>query len=117
MDAVLIESYRDKLREKRHELTGRVQAIRSEEVSTLRKGAADFVDRASEARSREVLYRLSATEEVLLRRVDEALRRIEEGQYGRCVHCDKEIQQARLEAVPWALHCIECQELQDRGEI
>ena len=46
-----------------------------------------------------------------------ALARIEEGEYGNCVACGKKVQLARLDAVPWALHCIECQELQDRGEI
>jgi len=34
-----------------------------------------------------------------------------------CVECEKKVQIGRLEAVPWARHCIECQELQDRGDI
>ena len=50
-------------------------------------------------------------------RIDAALDRIEEGGYGVCVECEKKLQTGRLDAVPWARHCIDCQELQDRGEI
>jgi DnaK suppressor protein len=63
------------------------------------------------------LYQLSTGERDILRRIDAALDRMESGSYGACVHCAKKVQIGRLEAVPWARHCIECQELQDRGEI
>jgi DnaK suppressor protein len=40
---------------------------------------------------------------------------MKDGTYGQCVACEQEVQQKRLEAVPWARHCIECQEKQDQG--
>lgn len=46
--------------------------------------------------------------------VNTALQRIEEGTYGRCVGCGKEIPPQRLEAEPWALRCIQDQEKHDR---
>ena len=47
--------------------------------------------------------------------IDEALVRIEAGEYGECVHCGELVQERRLEAVPWARHCLRCQDLQERG--
>jgi DnaK suppressor protein len=49
-----------------------------------------------------------------LRLVDEALARIDAGTYGTCVRCGREISPERLEALPWAAHCIDCQRLADR---
>jgi DnaK suppressor protein len=47
--------------------------------------------------------------------VDAALARIEEGRFGTCVRCGKPISAARLEALPWAAYCIDCQRIVDRG--
>jgi DnaK suppressor protein len=45
-----------------------------------------------------------------LRTVEEALDRIKNGTFGLCLRCDAEIPEKRLNAVPWAPHCIRCQE-------
>ena len=50
----------------------------------------------------------------LLEDVQAALRRIEDGTYGICLHCEGDIGRKRLEAVPWAAFCIRCQEAADR---
>ena len=47
--------------------------------------------------------------------VDKALARLHEGNFGECIHCGKEINAKRLEAVPWTRHCIECQEKLEQG--
>jgi DnaK suppressor protein len=44
-----------------------------------------------------------------------ALRRIQEGNFGACEHCDEDIHPKRLMAVPWAAFCIRCQEAVDRN--
>jgi len=105
------------LEEKRKELLDRVKAARSTETEGNDIEAPDLGDRALTAISRDLKYQLTAGERDILRRIDAALDRIDGGSYGECVHCGKKVQLARLEAVPWARHCIECQELQDRGEI
>jgi DnaK suppressor protein len=51
----------------------------------------------------------------VLQLVNEAMERMKDGTYGQCVECQQEVQQKRLDAVPWARHCIECQEKQDQG--
>jgi DnaK suppressor protein len=50
-----------------------------------------------------------------LAQVDAALARLDDGTFGRCLRCGREIAPARLEALPWAAHCIECQTAIDRG--
>jgi DnaK suppressor protein len=47
--------------------------------------------------------------------IDAALKRIQEDEYGVCANCQEEMQQKRLEAVPWAKHCISCQEKLEQG--
>lgn len=44
-----------------------------------------------------------------LAEVDAALARLDAGTYGRCVECHRDIAPERLEALPWAAHCIDCQ--------
>jgi len=51
-----------------------------------------------------------------LREIDEALRRLDNGEYGTCANCEEEIGAKRLRAVPWAQFCLMCQELADQTE-
>jgi len=52
----------------------------------------------------------------LLREVEDALSRISDGSYGLCRLCDAKIKPARLNAVPWAPLCIDCQEDAERTQ-
>ena len=47
--------------------------------------------------------------------VEDALARLDDGSFGACVRCGKPIAAARLEALPWAATCIDCQRDLDRG--
>jgi DnaK suppressor protein len=47
--------------------------------------------------------------------VQAALQRLDDGTYGRCVRCGEPIASERLEALPWAAHCINCQRMVGRG--
>ncbi|MBP7678008.1 MAG: TraR/DksA family transcriptional regulator, partial [Thermoanaerobaculia bacterium] len=77
--------------------------------------AQDMVDRATSAYTREFAFSLSESDRRTLLLIDQALLRLDQGTYGTCVHCQGHVQEKRLEAVPWARHCLECQELQDKG--
>jgi len=75
----------------------------------------DIVDRANNAYSRELNFSISDAERTLLLQVEEALERIEKGTYGACAHCGSPIPRPRLDAIPWARLCIDCQELLEQG--
>ena len=68
--------------------------------------SGDEADVASDAVDRTILDSLGAQDAQLLRQIDGALERIRLNKYGICIGCGKEIPQARLEALPYALMCI-----------
>jgi DnaK suppressor protein len=109
--------YRKELEAKRNELLDLVRSARASEQEGGDKEAPDLGDRALSTVIRDLSYQLSATERDLMRRIDDALDRMEKNEYGVCTECEKKMQIGRLDAVPWARHCIQCQELQDRGEL
>jgi DnaK suppressor protein len=78
--------------------------------------SGDLLDRASNLAWRELAICSVDLEWRLLRRVGAALREIEEGTFGRCASCDRGIPLKRLEAVPWSLYCISCQEAAEAEE-
>jgi RNA polymerase-binding protein DksA len=56
----------------------------------------------------EVTLGLLETEAQLLTEIDDALVRIDQGSYGRCVECGQTISRRRLHAIPYARHCLRC---------
>lgn len=62
---------------------------------------------------RDLALRDRATQQLEL--VDAALERLGDGSFGTCLRCGKPIADARLEALPWAAHCIDCQSEIDRS--
>lgn len=64
---------------------------------------------------REIDYTLEENSTQVLAEIDAALQRIEDGTYGICTNCGKEIPLARLEAYPWASLCIDCKRERERG--
>jgi len=77
----------------------------------------DASDEVQHAAERELAIRNLDRESNLLRNVRGALRRIQEGTYGVCLHCEEDISPKRLAAVPWTAYCIQCQELADRNQV
>jgi DnaK suppressor protein len=71
-------------------------------------------DAAAGTLDREIDYTLEGNSEQLLAQIDAALARIEDGTYGTCTNCGKPIPEERLEAVPWATLCIDCQKAANR---
>jgi DnaK suppressor protein len=70
----------------------------------------DLIDQASAEAEAKVQARLRQTESHLLRAIEEALARIEQGTFGVCQACSRPISDARLDAVPWTRVCRECKE-------
>jgi DnaK suppressor protein len=111
------EATRRLLQTKRSELLEGVARAREIGAVEGEAGVPDIADRATNAFAREFSFSVSENENRMLRLIDEALKRLDSGAYGKCTHCSDPIEEPRLHAIPWARHCIACQELQDRGEI
>ena len=84
----------------------------SKEVET--NVAQDVVDKAESSYTKEFLLSLSDTERDQLMLIDEALRRVDKGDFGLCQLCSQEISRKRLNALPWTPYCINCQEKAER---
>jgi DnaK suppressor protein len=89
--------------------------VRNRDAIAIEK-SADALDEVQHASERELAIRNLDRESNLLRNVRLALRRIDDGSFGTCLHCDEEISPKRIAAVPWAANCIQCQELADRNK-
>ena len=79
------------------------------------EGTQDLADKASSAYTKEFLYSLSNTDREVLQKVDDALQRLDRKKFGVCVECGEALNRKRLEAVPWASHCLACQEKVEKG--
>ncbi|MBW8874555.1 MAG: TraR/DksA family transcriptional regulator [Acidobacteria bacterium] len=109
------QALRERLQNQRNEILNMYkQDLRAGQESA-DDGTEDIVDRANNAYNRELMFSLSDTERTTLLQIENALRRMEEGSYGRCANCGQNIHVLRLEAVPWARFCIDCQELAEKG--
>ncbi len=77
--------------------------------------SGDMVDAAMDTAHDEINSQLAEVESRELTRIEEALERIREGHYGNCDGCEKPIPLARLQAVPYATMCIECQRKDEKS--
>lgn len=107
-----LNKYKDALKKKEAEL---MRVIVNREGIEIEK-SPDALDEVQHAAERELAIRNLDRDSALLRNVRSALLRVEEGSYGVCLHCEEDISQKRLNAVPWAAYCITCQEMADRNQ-
>ena len=74
-----------------------------------------LADSATARWNREIDYTLEENSEHVLTGIDDALDRIDDGTFGTCTRCGKQIAEERLEAMPYATRCIDCKRLDERG--
>ncbi len=110
-----LEKYRRLLQEKKTTLSAEIAKTRSAEEETTEESTQDIADKAVSSYTREFLYTLTDGERGTLLHIDDALDRIDEGTYGSCVNCNVAMTEKRLNAVPWAPYCLDCQELSEKG--
>ena len=75
-----------------------------------------MADMASDNYDRELSFNLASGERETLLQIDEALRRIEDRSYGKCLMCKKKISKRRLSAVPHAKLCLKCKQQEESGK-
>lgn len=110
-----LEKYRRLLLDKKNSLSNDLAKTRNAEEETIEEATQDIADKAVSSYTREFLYSLSDTDRNTLVRIDDALVRVNGGTYGTCLNCAQPMAEKRLTAVPWAPHCVDCQELAEKG--
>ncbi len=115
MDKKTVKTYRDRLLARRESLFSQVTEAELSSRERDLEATQDPADMAANAYTKELLISMSANDRMLLHLIDEALQRVEKGEYGDCVNCGEQVQTKRLDAVPWARYCLKCQDLQERG--
>jgi DnaK suppressor protein len=107
-----LNKYRNVLQAEQADL---VQLLRNRDGIAIEK-SPDALDEVQHAAERELAIRGLDRDSNLLRNVRTALRRMDEGSFGVCLHCEEDISPKRLAAVPWTAFCIQCQEIADRSQ-
>jgi RNA polymerase-binding transcription factor len=115
MDQKKMKAFREKLIAKKEEILEVYAKTKTYGQQADQEASQDIADKASNSYTKEFLFSLSNAERELLQQVDEALARIEDRRFGVCLSCEDEVNLKRLEAVPWARHCVPCQEKQEQG--
>jgi DnaK suppressor protein len=110
MASIDLENLRESLERTRAELA---RVLRTRDGIEIEK-SADQMDEIQFASERDLAIRNADRESKLLRQVSAALGRIQDGSFGFCTECESQISQRRLDALPWALRCIQCESAADR---
>jgi DnaK suppressor protein len=109
-----LEEYVELLTEKRNRIIKEVQN-QSEEVSKEKMDEpGDLVDMATELLEQELNLSLTSAELAILKEIDEALKRVEDGVYGICIDTGEPIAKPRLKAIPEAKRTLVAQEAYDK---
>lgn len=104
------DEFRVKLAAKKESITRKLTDTITESKEMESNVAQDLVDKAETSYTKEFLLSLSDGDREKLLLIDEALKRLEHGEFGVCQLCQKDIGGKRLEAIPWTPYCIDCQE-------
>jgi DnaK suppressor protein len=116
-----VQKFRTRLEDERGRVVAAIENLRSEHEGSLQDEAEEssldnhLAETATVTVDREIDYTLEENEMRVLAAIDAALARIDEGTYGRCEQCGQEIEQERLEALPWATLCIDDKRRDERG--
>jgi DnaK suppressor protein len=107
------ENYREALVRKKAEIltTGGVRPLAATMENNSRQG--DMADQADGNNEVHIQLKLKQTDAKILQAIEEALARLEKGNFGICRDCGEPISSARLGAIPWTRVCITCKEKQN----
>ena len=123
MNAVDTERFRGILEEERRRVLDAISYLHEETPGSLADETEEIVgnsdnhlgETATATLDREIDYSLEENSEQVLRSIDRALQRIDEGSFGICETCGQPISEERLEAIPYATQCIDCRRKGERA--
>ncbi len=116
MDEQTLEKFRELLKQRREEILGQAKQTLRDDMEMSIDDMPDEMDQASSEYSQAMVFRLRGREKTLLQKIDKAIQRMADGEFGLCEECGEEISVKRLEARPVTTLCIRCKEEQERRE-
>lgn len=103
----------ERRREIMSEVQGRMRDVRAEGNGSAVQGVLDAAESSELDIQDEIEFALIQMKAETLNKIDEALRRLEEGTYGNCFECGEEVSEKRLRALPFAVRCKDCEEARE----
>jgi DnaK suppressor protein len=116
MNKTQLKKFKALLTEKRDEIIKKAKQTLEQDMALDASDLPDEMDLASSEYLQSFTFRLRGREKVFLDKIEQALRKIEDGSFGNCEECGEEINVKRLEARPETGLCIRCKEDQERRE-
>ncbi len=116
MNKLKLKKYKQLLEDKRNEIVLRARQTLDQDMALDADDLPDEMDLASSEYLQSFTFRLRGREKTFLEKIQKALERIEEGNFGDCEECGEPISEKRLEARPETTLCIRCKEDQERVE-
>jgi DnaK suppressor protein len=110
MDKWELGQIRKKLELQRQEIMQLLRQLEQETRSLPIDSAQDTADQSVSSVSKESLFEQCSQRRTVLRLIEAALRRIDDGSFGECAGCGGDIAARRLQALPWTQFCLRCQE-------
>lgn len=118
MDKERLQYYREKLQLLRAELIEKLQIRYKDAINLGTDSGQDSADEAYNIYSRNIMLGRVETDALKLQLIEQAFTRIDASVYGVCIECEEDIEERRLEYVPFARYCTECKsELEKKGVI
>jgi len=121
MKKTSLKKFKELLLAKRKAMIEEMKDLKPQFDKTLKESTGDLsshsyhmADQGTDAMEREMAFMMSSKSGRLVYHIDQALKRIEDGSYGKCFTCEKQIKVARLEAVPHARYCIDCKSAEEQ---
>jgi DnaK suppressor protein len=108
--SALVKKREELVREAKEEISKYIRGETKQLVDT----ALDNGDWSVVDLSEDISFKQLSTHRETLLKVDEALRKIDEGTYGRCEDCGGDISMERLKVLPFAIYCVDCQEKREQ---
>jgi DnaK suppressor protein len=109
--------FKSNLREQQRELMHAIDRVQKEIRALADCGPGDVIDDSRDHGSKEAIFASYSKNRAQLRKIELALKRISTGDFGICGICEGPIGLKRLQALPWANNCIECQEQSEQGRV
>jgi DnaK suppressor protein len=109
-----IDQFKERLLDKQRELLTDINRFENEAREGAGHDVEDPIDAVTSSEAKTEAFKVGDLLHQTLKEVQDALARISDGSYGKCIVCGRQIEEARLKAVPWTRYCLADQEKQDK---